>query len=183
MTDSITGRDGYIVAQALYEFIKVQEFKTLKEGREWSNEQDAKAILLGRFGDLYKVFVEQDQRRGVTPADLVDEKEHPVDDATPDDEAEGCSAARQGHQARGERVAMRRRRLVEFFDSEHGEMVGFFDAHCVTSVEMLRCAKNREGRTRCIITGRNDAGKEVKFPAWVAHHDLLTLHLGRGETH
>ena len=46
MTDTleVTGRDSYVIAQALYEFIRLEQSKPIAE-RRGSDEQDAKAIL------------------------------------------------------------------------------------------------------------------------------------------
>ena len=87
--ENLSGRELYIIARGLYEFIKIEQAKSVKEGRRWSDEQDAKMLLVHGFGSMCRVFVDEDQRRGVTPADLVDEKTYSVDDATADDEAEG----------------------------------------------------------------------------------------------
>ena len=50
MTDTpeVTGRDSYVIAQALYEFIQLEQSKPIAE-RRGSDEQDAKAILHARF--------------------------------------------------------------------------------------------------------------------------------------
>jgi len=46
MTDAtvLTERESYIVAQALYEFIRLEQSKT-RDLRRWSDEDDAIAIL------------------------------------------------------------------------------------------------------------------------------------------
>ncbi|HEY6020620.1 MAG TPA: hypothetical protein VIY48_12235 [Candidatus Paceibacterota bacterium] len=76
---SITGRDGYIVAQALYQACKYQQ--RLKDEKsplyEWSNHQDMKAILNEAYGPMSGVFVAQDKYVGREPADLRDEKREP----------------------------------------------------------------------------------------------------------
>jgi hypothetical protein len=45
MTDTpeVTGRDAYVIAQALYEFIRLEQSKPTAE-RRGSDERDAKAI-------------------------------------------------------------------------------------------------------------------------------------------
>ena len=50
MTDTpeVTGRDGYIIAHALYEFIRLEQSKPIAE-RRGSDKQDAKAILHAQF--------------------------------------------------------------------------------------------------------------------------------------
>lgn len=47
-TDSITGRDGYIMGQALYWAVKWSQAQP-ENLREWSNEQDMIALLKARF--------------------------------------------------------------------------------------------------------------------------------------
>lgn len=73
---SITGRDGYIVAKALYQAIKYQQ--GLKEAGnplyEWSDQQDMKAILAEAYPGLAEVFIASDQFTGQTVPDLKDEK-------------------------------------------------------------------------------------------------------------
>jgi hypothetical protein len=70
MTDipEITGRDDYIIAQALYEFIRLEQSKPLAE-RRGSDEQDAKAILHARFDDELEILVQSDEAAGRTPPD------------------------------------------------------------------------------------------------------------------
>lgn len=79
--DSITGRDGYIMAQALYMACKYQQM--LKDNGdtsyEWSNHQDMKSILNRMYGGVVGVFVAQDRYRGVEPANLNDEKREKED--------------------------------------------------------------------------------------------------------
>jgi hypothetical protein len=58
------------VAYALYLFINHQQTLSVTQGRQWSNEQDMKAILLARLPDYAKIFLEADPH----PADLTDEK-------------------------------------------------------------------------------------------------------------
>lgn len=84
--NDITGRDDFIIAGALYEYIRHQQ-SLPKERQQWSNEQDAKAILMGRYGDAWKKLVENDKLKGITPPDLTDEKEH-SDEITPEAEVE-----------------------------------------------------------------------------------------------
>jgi len=75
----ITGRDGYIIAQALYWFIREQQ--NLPDGQfEWSNTEDAKLLLLTRFRGADQFFAETDHRAGRKPANLELEK---YDEMTP----------------------------------------------------------------------------------------------------
>ena len=70
MTDipELTGRDGYIIAQALYEFIRLEQSKPLAE-RRGSDEQDAKAILHARFDNELEALVQADEAAGRKPPD------------------------------------------------------------------------------------------------------------------
>jgi hypothetical protein len=70
MTDipEVTGRDDYIIAQALYEFIRLEQSKPLAE-RRGSDEQDAKAILHARFDDELEALVQADEAVGRKPPD------------------------------------------------------------------------------------------------------------------
>jgi hypothetical protein len=73
---SLTGRDGYIVAQSLYSFIREQQALP-KERFEWSNAEDAKLVLLTLFPELAEHFVESDRFAGRKPAELTLEKYGP----------------------------------------------------------------------------------------------------------
>jgi hypothetical protein len=70
MTDTpdVTGRDGYIIAQALYEFIRLEQSKPIAE-RRGSDEQDAKAILHARFDNELAMLVQSDEAAGREPPD------------------------------------------------------------------------------------------------------------------
>ena len=76
MSESITGRDGYICAKALYQACKWQE--NLKNSGdthyEWSDHQDMKAILTKLWPQFAGVFVMEDHCRKAEPANLEDEK-------------------------------------------------------------------------------------------------------------
>ena len=50
MTDAknVTERESYVIAQALYEFIRLEQSKP-REMRRWLDEDEAKAILHARF--------------------------------------------------------------------------------------------------------------------------------------
>jgi hypothetical protein len=73
VSKTVTGRDGYIVAQALYWFIREQQ-KLPEEQFEWSNTEDAKLILLTLWPGLVRVFTSADQFWDRTPARLQLEK-------------------------------------------------------------------------------------------------------------
>ena len=65
-----------VTAAALYEFIRYQQ--TLPDHqREWSNEQDAEALLNALFLLETKRLLAQDKARGVRPPDVVDENRKP----------------------------------------------------------------------------------------------------------
>lgn len=73
---SITGRDSYILAKALYQAIKYQD--QLKKNKstfyEWSDQQDMKAILAKMFPGMAEVLVATDQFTHQEVPDLKDEK-------------------------------------------------------------------------------------------------------------
>jgi hypothetical protein len=70
MTDipDVTGRDRYIIAQALYEFIRLEQSKPIAE-RRGSDEQDARAILHARFDSELQTLVRSDEAAGRKPPD------------------------------------------------------------------------------------------------------------------
>ena len=70
MTDTpeVTGRDSYIIAQALYEFIRLEQSKPIAE-RRGSDERDAKAILHTRFDDELELLMQSDEAAGRKPPD------------------------------------------------------------------------------------------------------------------
>jgi hypothetical protein len=70
MTDipEVTGRDDYIIAQALYEFLRLEQSKPLAE-RRGSDEQDAKAILHALYDNELEILVKSDEAAGRKPPD------------------------------------------------------------------------------------------------------------------
>jgi hypothetical protein len=70
---SVTGRDSYIVAQALYWFVREQQ-KLPEEQFEWSNVEDAKLILLTLWPSFGQCFAKLDECAGRAPANLKLEK-------------------------------------------------------------------------------------------------------------
>ena len=58
MTDvkNMTERESYIIAQALYEFIRLEQSKPINE-RRLSDARDAKAILHARFDNELALLV------------------------------------------------------------------------------------------------------------------------------
>ena len=70
MTDAtvLTERESYIVAQALYEFIRLEQSKP-RNVRRWSDEDDAKAILHARFDNELAMLVQSDEAAGCQPPD------------------------------------------------------------------------------------------------------------------
>jgi hypothetical protein len=70
MTDAtvLTERESYIVAQALYEFIRLEQSKP-RNVRRWSDEDDAKAILHARFDNELAMLVQSDEVAGCQPPD------------------------------------------------------------------------------------------------------------------
>jgi hypothetical protein len=69
----VTHRDGYIIAQALYWFIREQQ-KLPEEQFEWSNTEDAKLILLTLFPGSAQGFAGMDKFWNRKPPDLELEK-------------------------------------------------------------------------------------------------------------
>jgi hypothetical protein len=68
MTDpkDVTERESYIIAQALYEFVRSEQSKSIEE-RRMSDEQDAKAILHARFDNELAILVKSDEAAGREP--------------------------------------------------------------------------------------------------------------------
>jgi hypothetical protein len=58
MTDpkNVTERGSYIIAQALYEFVRCEQSKPIDK-RRMSDEQDARAILHARFDNELAILV------------------------------------------------------------------------------------------------------------------------------
>lgn len=73
--EGITGRDNFIIAEALYWGIKYQTQTSVQDGgQNWSDIQDMKAILMAHFPSIAKSMAMTDVHCGRQPADLVDEK-------------------------------------------------------------------------------------------------------------
>jgi hypothetical protein len=70
MTDVtvLTERESYILAQALYEFIRHEQSKA-KDLRRCSDEDDAIAILHARFDNELALLVQSDEAAGCQPPD------------------------------------------------------------------------------------------------------------------
>jgi len=64
----VTSRDSYIIAQALYEFIRCEQAKPTDE-RRISDVEDAKAILHGQFDNELAILAKSDQAAGRDPPD------------------------------------------------------------------------------------------------------------------
>lgn len=67
----ITGRDNFIIGQALYRYIQQQQDRPLNE-RSQSDIQDAKDILLRSYPTVASLLVDCDEKAGKLPADLRD---------------------------------------------------------------------------------------------------------------
>src|SRR5262245_36423022 len=67
-TPEVTGRDRLIIAQALYEFIRLEQSKPVAERRE-PEERDARAILHELFDDELELLVRSDEAAGRKPPD------------------------------------------------------------------------------------------------------------------
>jgi hypothetical protein len=90
--ENITGRDGFIIGQALYGFIKQQrQFEATELKRyEWSNCQDAIAILAAT--GMAEYFQMLDELDGITPTDLTIEKDFDGPERTASATAIGTTA-------------------------------------------------------------------------------------------
>jgi hypothetical protein len=64
----VTQREAYIIAQALYEFIRLEQSKP-GDCRRWSDEQHAIAILHARFDNELAMLVQSDEAAGLQPPD------------------------------------------------------------------------------------------------------------------
>ncbi len=64
----VTQRETYIIAQALYEFVRLEQSKP-KNLRRLSDEQHAIAILHARFDNELATLVQSDQAAGRQPPD------------------------------------------------------------------------------------------------------------------
>jgi len=70
MTDTkdMTERESYVIARALYEFIRLEQLKAINERRK-SDEQDAIAILHERYDNELAILMQSDQAAGREPPD------------------------------------------------------------------------------------------------------------------
>ena len=70
MTDAknVTERESHIIAQALYEFIRLEQSKP-RDVRRLSDEHDAKAVLHARFDKELAMLVQSDEAAGRQPPD------------------------------------------------------------------------------------------------------------------
>jgi len=65
---NMTDRESYIIAKALYEFIRLEQWKPINE-RRLSDERDAKAILHARFDNELALLAQSDEAAGREPPD------------------------------------------------------------------------------------------------------------------
>ncbi|MGC1712179.1 MAG: hypothetical protein WA717_11390, partial [Methyloceanibacter sp.] len=65
MTDvkNMTERESYIIAQALYQFIRLEQSQPINE-RRLSDARDAKAILHARFDNELALLTQSDEAAG-----------------------------------------------------------------------------------------------------------------------
>ena len=70
MTDAknVTERESYVIAQALYEFIRLEQLKPVDKRRQ-SDVQDAKALMHARFDNELAMLVQADEAAGCHPPD------------------------------------------------------------------------------------------------------------------
>ena len=64
----LTERESYIVAQALYEFIRLEQLKPIDKRRQ-SDVRDAKARMHARFDNELAMLVQSDEAAGREPPD------------------------------------------------------------------------------------------------------------------
>lgn len=62
-------RECYIIARALYEFIRLEQSKPT-DNRRFSDEQDAIAILHGRFDNVLAILAQSDEAADLEPPDF-----------------------------------------------------------------------------------------------------------------
>ena len=67
-------RDGYIVGQALYAFVREQQKLIPQDELQWSDVEDAKLILLTVFPDIAATCAQKDRIAGRRPARLLPEE-------------------------------------------------------------------------------------------------------------
>jgi hypothetical protein len=68
-TSSMTDpKESYIIAQALYEFVRCEQAKPIDE-RRISDVEDAKAILHSRFDNELAILMKSDEAAGREPPD------------------------------------------------------------------------------------------------------------------
>ena len=72
---NVTQREAYIIAQALYEFIRLEQSKPINE-RRLSDARDAKAILHARFDNELALLAQSDEAAGREPPDC--ERKSPI---------------------------------------------------------------------------------------------------------
>ena len=65
-TKDVTERESYIIAKALYEFIRLEQSKPINE-RRLSDARDAKAILHARFDNELALLAQSDEAAGREP--------------------------------------------------------------------------------------------------------------------
>jgi len=70
MTDSpvLTERESYVLAQALYEFVRLEQSKP-RDLRRLADEEEAIAILHARFDNELAMLVKFDEAAGCQPPD------------------------------------------------------------------------------------------------------------------
>jgi hypothetical protein len=64
----MTERESCVIAQALYEFIRLEQLKPINERRK-SDVQDAIAILHERYDNELAILMQSDQAAGREPPD------------------------------------------------------------------------------------------------------------------
>ena len=67
--EDITGRDAFVVAAALWTFIRYEQSAPIRE-RRWSDMLDAVTILKALYPGFIRVFELKDELKGLRPVEL-----------------------------------------------------------------------------------------------------------------
>ena len=76
--EDITGRDAFVVAAALWTFIRYEQSAPIRE-RRWSDMLDAVTILKALYPGFIRVFELKDELKGLRPVELDEAKLETMD--------------------------------------------------------------------------------------------------------
>ena len=76
--EDITGRDAFVVAAALWTFIRYEQSAPIRE-RRWSDMLDAVTILKALYPGFIRVFELKDDLKGLRPVELDEAKLQAMD--------------------------------------------------------------------------------------------------------